>query len=51
MAINFNPPLVTLILESVRFASPELIAAGAQPILDETGNEIEDMEGRYIYGE
>ena len=48
---NFNPVLVTVTLGNVRFASPEVMAAGAQRLLDETGTPILDEEGRYIYEE
>jgi hypothetical protein len=51
MATNINPPLVTPILENVRFSSPELVTAGAGAIRDETGNRIRDEEGHYIDGE
>ena len=47
--ISFNPALVTVILKSIHFYTPELTTTGAAPILDETGNKIIDEENRNIY--
>lgn len=48
--MNFDPAMRTLILEPV-YLSPEVMEdAGAEPVLDDTGNPIRDEKGNVIHG-
>lgn len=48
---NFRPTLVVAsLLTPVVNSDPELVDAGAQPILDENGLALLDEKGRVIYG-
>ncbi|MDX9819492.1 MAG: hypothetical protein RBT16_11300 [Desulfococcus multivorans] len=50
MSENFNPAMRMPILETIPLTPPTLEAAGAEPLLDETGNGCADEEGSPMYG-
>lgn len=50
MSDSFNPALVQLILETPCLSLPDMITAGADPVLDEQGNPLQGEEGAVLYG-
>jgi len=47
----YRPTLVIATLQTLGVnLDPELVVAGAQPVLDENGLTLLDEEGRVIYG-
>ena len=48
---SYKPTLREPRLDVPRLRPPELVKAGAQVVLDETGNPVFDEEGNLIYGD
>lgn len=51
MSIEPGPTLVKPILQPAILRKPDQVPGDAVPILDETGNELLDEDGRVIYGD
>jgi hypothetical protein len=48
---NYNPCMAPPLMESPELSPPDLIEAGAEPVLDEEAHLLRDEAGAIIYGE